>query len=340
MSEASQLKRAKFIPQSGKHQGRELTVHFNPVSLQYTVTNTMKEQPGSNKKQYVNQSTGKLTMDLIFDTTASGADVRVYTDQVVQFMEPDKDKIPPVVQFEWGTYVFKGMVESYKETIDFFHPTGVPLRASVNLTLSRQDKVFESPHSSKVDTASSMQPEPVQAPPGQSASEVGARGGDARAGRAIASRNGLNNLRFPSGALTIDASVQLGAPVAFATGSASIGAGVGLGISGGAGLSVSGGAGAGVGIGASASAGVSFGGSASAGVSASAGAFAGLRTSNAIVSARLDPSRLIQTQASVVKATSSGATFQVGGQANINGSASLRADVGVSASLRSRLQFD
>jgi hypothetical protein len=332
MSEASQLKRAKFKPLGGKNQGRELTVHFNPISLQYTVTNTMKEQSGSNKKQYVNQSTGKLTMDLIFDTTASGEDVRLYTDQVVQFMEPDGNKIPPVVQFEWGTYVFQGMVESYKETIDFFHPTGVPLRASVNLTLSRQDKVFESGPHSNADTASSMKPELVQTAPGQSASEVAARGGDARAGRVIANRNGLDNLRFPSGALTIDASVQLGTPIAFATGSASIGVSAGLGISGGAV--------AGVGIGASASAGASFGGSASAGVSASAGAFAGLRTTSSIVSARLDPSRLIQTQASVVKAPSSGATFEVGGQANVPGSASLQADVGASASLRSRLQFD
>lgn len=336
MSEASQLKRAKFKPLSGRYQGQELMVHFNPVSLQYTVTNTMKEQAGSNKKQYVNQSTGKLTMDLVFDTTTSGEDVRLYTDQVAQFMEPDEKKIPPVVQFEWGTYVFQGLVESYKETIDFFHPTGVPLRASVNLTMSRQDKVFESGPHSKVDTAGSLQPESIQAPLGQSASQVGAQGGNARAGRAIASRNGAENLRFSSGALTIDASVQLGGPVAFATSSVSLGAGAGLGISGGAGFS----AGAGVGIESSASASSSFGGSASAGISASAGAFAGLRTSNPPVSARLDPYRLIQPQASVVAATGLGATFQVGGQANLSGSASLQADVGASASLRSRLQFD
>lgn len=49
-----------------------------------------------------------------------------------------------MVLFEWGSFKFQGLVESYKETIDFFAPTGVPLRASINLTLASQDKVFES----------------------------------------------------------------------------------------------------------------------------------------------------------------------------------------------------
>jgi hypothetical protein len=39
-------------------------------------------------------------------------------------------------------------------------------------------------------------------------------------------------------------------------------------------------------------------------------------------------------------ATDSGATFRVGGQASIEGSTSLSADVGARASLRSRIQFD
>jgi hypothetical protein len=74
-------------------------------------------------------------MDLIFDTTPTGEDVRISTEKVARFMEPDENKIPPIVQFEWGTYTFQGMMESYRETIDFFAANGVPLRASINLTL-------------------------------------------------------------------------------------------------------------------------------------------------------------------------------------------------------------
>ncbi len=39
---------------------------------------------------------------------------------------------------------FKGVVEQYKDTIDFFAASGVPLRASINLTLASQDVEFVS----------------------------------------------------------------------------------------------------------------------------------------------------------------------------------------------------
>ena len=133
---------AQFIPQTGKAKGKAITVHFNPVSLQHTITNTLQEK-GKDKKQYVTKSAAKLTMDLIFDTTHTGQDVRIDTGKVAQFMEPDEKKVPPIIEFTWGTYKFRGLVESFKETIDFFSSNGVPLRASINLTLSRQEKVFE-----------------------------------------------------------------------------------------------------------------------------------------------------------------------------------------------------
>ena len=91
-------------------------------------------------------------MELVFDTTGAGEDVRTYTDKMAGLMEPDENKIPPVVLFRWGTYKFQGLVETYKETIDFFAPTGVPLRASLSIGLSRQDKVFEPSETSSFDT--------------------------------------------------------------------------------------------------------------------------------------------------------------------------------------------
>jgi len=43
-------------------------VHFNPVSLQFSVSKHSKEEEhGGKKKQYTTQGSGKLTMDLIFD---------------------------------------------------------------------------------------------------------------------------------------------------------------------------------------------------------------------------------------------------------------------------------
>src|SRR6185503_12150224 len=52
-------------------------VYFNPVTLQITLANTLEEKgSGQDKKQYVSKSSAKLTMDLIFDSTDTGADVR------------------------------------------------------------------------------------------------------------------------------------------------------------------------------------------------------------------------------------------------------------------------
>ena len=48
-----------------------------------------------------------------------------------------------MLSFEWGVYQFQGVMESFKETIDFFSADGIPLRALVSIGLARQDKVFD-----------------------------------------------------------------------------------------------------------------------------------------------------------------------------------------------------
>jgi hypothetical protein len=260
--------------------------------------------------------------------------------------------VPPVIVFEWGTYKFQGMMEAYKETLDFFAPSGVPLRASVNLTLSKQDEVFApSAKGEKINTAGSLgvsDPGAVQAPPGRDASSLSAGAGDPRAARSIAEANGLESLRFSgSASATVGASATLGAPSAFASGGAGLGvgggagigvsAGASLGVSAGAGIGFSGGAGAGIGISAGAGAGLSagIGGRSSAGVSATEGAFAGLRTARQTgASSDWDPKRLLPRAGSPGVATDAGASFGVGGQATTEAASSQRADVGAKASLQ------
>ena len=217
------IQKAVFRVLSGRNQNQEIPVHFNPVSLQYTVSNTVEEKgSGNSKKQYVSQSSGKLTMDLIFDTTYDGSDVRQITDQIAQFMQPDSQNAPPVVEFEWGSYSFKGMVEAFKETIDFFAPTGVPLRASVNLTLSQQDKVFEPNNYSQFDRNNSLAPDSVDIPAtsaiAPNATQLATQGGNPQAGRALAALNSLDSMRFPAGAITVPEGIDLQGPVAFSAG--------------------------------------------------------------------------------------------------------------------------
>ena len=142
-------------------------------------------------------------MDLVFDTTATGGGRAETTDKMVKRLKPhgpSGKQVPPLVEFGWGVYRFTGMVEQYKETLDFFAASGVPLRAGVNLTLSSQDVVFESNTNKPAKVDEDLTPEPVSVPtstgPAGGPAGVANSLGDPRAARAIAAANGSGELRF------------------------------------------------------------------------------------------------------------------------------------------------
>src|SRR5208283_3737364 len=323
-------------------------VHFNPASLVYTVDNHISQtSKDPNKVQYVAQYSGKLTMDLQFDTTHTGDDVRSITGKVAKFMEPVKNathppedtnsqtppaqpaSAPPVLLFEWGAYTFQGIMESFKETIDLFSSEGVALRSLVGISLARQDLVFaDNSEVSQPGSAGTVLP---PASP-QFAAQMG---GDPRAARQLASDNGQESIRFSDGTpLKVNAAPQLNPPAAFVR---AAGAGAGASASFGSGVNGSASAGAGFSTG-----GALFGSKASAGVSATAGAFAGLQTGRATISttAQLDPMRIVPATVGADVSTSAGASFSLGGSANSSTSAGLSADVGVNFRFSDRLTFD
>lgn len=340
-----ELKKAKIRSLSG--QTIELEVHFNPATLVYTVENASSQQAADPKRrQTVAHFTGKLTMDLQFDTTDNGDDVRKSTHKLASLMKASADaqlqagaaqkggtppQAQPVVQFEWGVYSFRGTLDSFRETLDFFSGNGVPLRALVSISMSQQDIVFDdAADTAPVPVSGSLVPTSA----GDSALSAATRGGAPSAARQLASDNGLESLRFTGGAsLQVNAGVQLNAAAGFA---ASASAGAGLGISGGAGLGVS--AGAGI----SAGGGAVFGAKASAGVSASEGAFAGLETGRATTSSttQLNPMRMLPATVGADISAHAGATFSLGGYAQNETGAGLSADTGATFSFRERLTFD
>jgi hypothetical protein len=249
-------------------------------------------------------------MDIFYDTTNTGNDVRGMTEKVAKLMEPvpggKYPNSPAVVQFAWGTYTFKGMVESYKETIDFFSSNGVPLRAVINLTLSAQTDVFSEGHS---DAPNAAQLAPTSS--FDSATSVATRGGDPSAARDLASANNLDSLRFTDGApMAIGDGPNLQGPAAFATASAGISGGLGIG--GGAGIGIGGGAGAGIGIGGGAGIRASAGFNAGAGFSAGSAFSAG-------------------AGANFSAGAGAGAGFSAGAGAGASAGFSASAGVGVSA---------
>jgi hypothetical protein len=141
------LTKARLVPQNSA----PIEVQFNPVSLQYEVSNSLDQQNrDATRRQIVTQSNARLSVELQFDTTPTGESVRDQTLPIKRLLRPDEadtqatfDIVPPVVRFEWGSFIFSGLIESYRETLDFFSPEGVPLRAQVSIAMTHQTRATE-----------------------------------------------------------------------------------------------------------------------------------------------------------------------------------------------------
>lgn len=319
-------------------RGQSLEVHFNPNSLQLTLSSELKDNSRNGPKQYIAKATAKLKMELIFDTTGTGESVLLYTAKLQAFVVPPNFQAPdrqhptqtppPTVKFDWGAIAFQGVAEGYQETIDFFSADGVPLRATVSLTLSQQDRVFEDRSNRRVRGGVSA--DFAVTTRGMSPSELANRARQPGAARGTAAANGLESLRAPAKSVGVPNAVTLNGPTAFA--SAAAGASVGVAASASAGASLS--AGASMGL----SGGLT-------GLSASEGAFAGLGVGAAVtaVGPQLDAQAVTASLRSSVNAgvvVDAGAGIRVGGRATVGGPAGLRADVGVGETFGGRLKFE
>ena len=270
---------------------RTVDVHFNPQTLKVSFSNKLTggNQPGGSSKQATGSRETKLAVELLFDTTLDGTDVREITKKVSYFITGDDagggagggKHSPPGIQFEWGSFVFRGVTDAMDETLDYFSDDGVPLRATISLNITRQEIEFVAgePGQGGGGRQKDMDPiKPLAAEPlapantGDSMQSMAGRNGNSGDWKSIAAANNIDDpLRLQAGAL-IDLN-------------AGVGVSVGGGIGASAGLSANVGAGAGVSASALAKAGTSAGVSAravasanaNAGASVSGGAGASLR---------------------------------------------------------------
>ncbi len=181
-------------------------VQFNPLSLSYTAQNTLeKKGRDASARQFVAQTTAKLEFDLQFDSSHDGGDVRAETDRIKQFLQPLEqgpacDRAPPLVGMRWGSFVFKGVLESFRETLDFFSAEGVPLRSLLKIALASQDPK---------DVFASLPPGHPDAHAAAAADislvALSARGPalGGLPGRALAAANGFESLRHPAAAVAM-----------------------------------------------------------------------------------------------------------------------------------------
>jgi len=201
-----------------KQREKKVTVHFNPESLDITFTNSVQKGRRNQPAQVsVTETTAKLSMELIFDTTRDGADVRIRTNLLGRMMDPAQQrprrnnrnrKIPSIVIFQWGTIWFEGYIDSYREKLDFFSAEGVPLRAVVTLSMTQQQRNFNPNTSVKPtnNTAGDIKPgtNASVSRTGDDTSVTDAvasrnsmAAGNTTAARAVAAANGIENMRLP-----------------------------------------------------------------------------------------------------------------------------------------------
>lgn len=332
------IERAKLIPVRGStvQTARALSVQFNPETLKVALSNTLKPPKGSGGNaaaQFVDKSSSTLTVELIFDTTLEATDVRLKTKEIAErFMKPkpsgNRMQAPDRCRFQWGAFAFVGMMQSYDETLDFFSPEGIPLRATLSLKLSEDRYQFETLQRTAAAratprlTASGASPETPRedgggggAPPGVPEAGQPVTAANAEAGRSprdwrdTALFNGLESPRFPT-------APAIAVPQVSLTGSVSTGAWLsgGVGVSGGLGLSGT------AGLSASAQGGFRFGASSALGTNI-AGAFSATANLQAgagsVVGGALSGNAFAQASAS----TAPGASASAGASAGAGGAA-------------------
>jgi hypothetical protein len=150
----SRIQRAWFIrtaDESGGGGGEPpsgaIGVQFNPSSLQYGVQiNNQQQGATPQATQHVAQAEATLEMELLFDTTDSGKDVRSKSLPIRMLAsagdpheqastESAANRAPPRVAFVWGTFRFVGVLTGFRETLDFFSADGVPVRSNVRVSM-------------------------------------------------------------------------------------------------------------------------------------------------------------------------------------------------------------
>lgn len=226
-----QLQRAKLVeiddysldPGPPALDKKVVEVDFNPESLKLNLSNQSSggDQQAGGSTQFLGPGSSTLAVELLFDTSASGTDVRKRTEALAYFIVGDAQRegeermAPPKVSFRWGSFLFEGIIESMDETLEYFSEQGVPLRASVSLSLKRDALVLYNEErlgqrtnepNQGVGEITPLSPARV----GDSVQSMAGRSGNSANWKSIATANDIDDpLRLEAGAM-INLNVKIG----------------------------------------------------------------------------------------------------------------------------------
>jgi hypothetical protein len=149
----------KMTPDGTRTVGAKIPVTYNPTDFSIVKGNQLAEigVPGLTAplQQFVRGNAAKLTVKLFFDSTDDGmgplaGGVTDDTDQLYSLVQIESGThAPPVCRFVWGHKFpgstvaevnqsqphFVGVVESIQQEFTLFSPKGIPLRATLTVTM-------------------------------------------------------------------------------------------------------------------------------------------------------------------------------------------------------------
>jgi hypothetical protein len=185
-------------------------VQYNPEKFQVDRATTWHEASEQGKKsglEYQKTAPAMLSMELIFDTSIEGSDVRTtWINRMVDTLDPHvtitmeqgagqgvpEAKVrPPKVTFSWGNFTMEGVIESLTTSYILFSETGTPIRAKVSVKMKEFLHTRQIPMGGSMSSYSLPRVQVVQVQQGQTLSMLaGAFGTSAQM---LADMNGISN---------------------------------------------------------------------------------------------------------------------------------------------------
>ncbi len=119
--------------------GKQFPVMYNPTEYTSSISAVYGgPEEFKTKNQFQQVQMDNFTIALFFDTYEEQKDVRDsmngITDLIYPTVKKRKFKEPPICTFIWGEFSYRGVIVNLKKKFTMFLSTGVPVRATLDLT--------------------------------------------------------------------------------------------------------------------------------------------------------------------------------------------------------------